>query len=154
MENSGMDELTYGSVIAYLKKYISQTLEGQGALQGKSSYQIAVQNGFTGTEQQWLASLIGEDGKTPLLRVDDGVLQYKYPSDTNWNDLFNFSYKHTQNIASSTWVIAHNLGEQSVSVQVNDFTGNLLLPEIVYTSINVITLLFAKPVQGTAKITR
>ncbi len=29
---------------------------------GKSAYQIAVDNGFEGTEQEWLASLHGEDG--------------------------------------------------------------------------------------------
>ena len=104
--------------------------------------------------QGWIKGDKGEDGKTPLLRVNNGVFQFEYPGDANWQDLYNFSYSHIQNIASSTWVIAHNLGELSVSVQVNDFTGNLLLPEIVYTSINVITLLFAKPVQGTAKITR
>ena len=30
---------------------------------GKSAYQIAVENGFIGTEQEWLASLKGEDGE-------------------------------------------------------------------------------------------
>ena len=29
---------------------------------GKSAYAIAVDNGFVGTESQWLASLQGEDG--------------------------------------------------------------------------------------------
>lgn len=30
---------------------------------GKSAYQIAVDNGFSGTETEWLASLRGADGK-------------------------------------------------------------------------------------------
>ena len=30
---------------------------------GKSAYEIACDNGFTGTEQEWLASLIGQDGQ-------------------------------------------------------------------------------------------
>ena len=30
---------------------------------GKSAYDIAVQNGFTGTEKEWLATLQGVDGK-------------------------------------------------------------------------------------------
>lgn len=34
--------------------------------QGKSAYQVALDNGFVGTESQWLASLNGEDG-------DDGT---------------------------------------------------------------------------------
>jgi hypothetical protein len=33
--------------------------------QGKSAYQVAVDNGFVGSESQWLASLVGENGETP-----------------------------------------------------------------------------------------
>ncbi len=29
---------------------------------GKSAYEVAVENGFVGTEAQWLESLKGEDG--------------------------------------------------------------------------------------------
>lgn len=32
------------------------------ALNGESAYNIAVKNGFVGTEQEWLDSLIGEKG--------------------------------------------------------------------------------------------
>ena len=32
---------------------------------GKSAYEIAVAHGFTGTEEEWLASLHGKDGVTP-----------------------------------------------------------------------------------------
>ncbi len=35
--------------------------EGQGA-DGKSAYEIAVENGFSGTQSEWLASLKGADG--------------------------------------------------------------------------------------------
>lgn len=37
---------------------------------GLSAYQIAVDNGFTGTEAEWLASLKGADGKTPVRGTD------------------------------------------------------------------------------------
>lgn len=33
-----------------------------GEIKGKSAYEIAVENGFVGTEQEWLASLKGEPG--------------------------------------------------------------------------------------------
>ena len=36
---------------------------GAGA-DGKSAYEIAVDNGFEGTEEEWLASLKGERGET------------------------------------------------------------------------------------------
>lgn len=52
------------------KKYVDKVLKGQGALQGdpgKSAYQIAVKNGYTGTETEWLQSLHGFDGITPVI---------------------------------------------------------------------------------------
>lgn len=40
---------------------------------GKSAYQIAVDNGFEGTETEWLASLKGKDGKSAYqIAVDNG----------------------------------------------------------------------------------
>lgn len=50
-----MDITTY----VLLKKYITDSLAGAGALVGKSAYQVAIDNGFQGTEQEWLQSLIG-----------------------------------------------------------------------------------------------
>lgn len=46
-------------------------------LDGKSAYQIAVENGFEGTEDEWLESLEGEEGYSPsvqLERKENGVL--------------------------------------------------------------------------------
>lgn len=37
---------------------------------GKSAYEVAVMNGFVGTETEWLESLQGEDGYTPKRGVD------------------------------------------------------------------------------------
>lgn len=34
---------------------------------GKSAYELAVYNGYTGTEQEWLESLHGQDGSTPYI---------------------------------------------------------------------------------------
>lgn len=38
--------------------------------EGKSAYQVAVENGFEGSEEEWLASLEGKDGRTPILKVE------------------------------------------------------------------------------------
>ena len=46
-------------------------------LDGKSAYQIAVENGFEGTEEEWLESLEGKEGYSPsvhLERKGNGVL--------------------------------------------------------------------------------
>jgi len=62
------------------------------------------------------------------------------------------AYTHTQNIAASVWTIPHNLGQQFVGVRVNDFAGNILIPDVDYTSANIVTLAFFMPVSGTAQI--
>ena len=41
-----------------------------GGKDGASAYEVAVENGFEGTEEEWLESLQGEDGYTPKKGVD------------------------------------------------------------------------------------
>ena len=63
---SGMSaDLAMKKAIAVSRKYTKDTVEGAGAIKGKdgkSAYQIAVEKGFVGTEEEWLASLQGEEG--------------------------------------------------------------------------------------------
>lgn len=39
--------------------------DAEHGLDGKSAYEIAVEHGYVGTEEEWLASLKGEPGETP-----------------------------------------------------------------------------------------
>lgn len=87
-----MDLVTY----ALCKKYVKASLAGAGALKGedgKSAYEIAVQNGYSGSEQQWINSLVGKPGDTPYIgangnwfvgAVDTGV---RAAAITSYNDL-------------------------------------------------------------------
>lgn len=50
-----------------VKKLGSDSGEGKD---GKSAYEIALDNGFEGTEEEWLVSLKGKDGYTPRRGVD------------------------------------------------------------------------------------
>lgn len=69
-------------VMSYLlsKKYIEDSLAGAGALKGKSAYEIATENGFAGTPEQWLNSLrgstpkIGPNGTWIIGNEDTGVI--------------------------------------------------------------------------------
>ncbi len=64
-----MDIVTY----ALLKKYVKASLVGAGALvgqDGKSAYEIAVANGYSGSEQEWIASLAGVPGESPHIGGD------------------------------------------------------------------------------------
>lgn len=62
------------------KKYVEDSLAGAGAVKGKSAYEVAQANGFTGSEQDWLASLngvtphIGENGNWFIGETDTGVI--------------------------------------------------------------------------------
>lgn len=70
-----MDAITY----ILSKKYVDEVIAGAGSLQGKSAYEIAVEQGFEGSETDWLKSLegesphIGENGNWFLGNVDMGV---------------------------------------------------------------------------------
>lgn len=49
-----------------------QTVGGGGGsgADGKSAYEIALEHGFKGSEAEWLESLQGEDGYTPVKGTD------------------------------------------------------------------------------------
>ena len=66
---------------AILKSYVYQVIkEGNLSGDGKSAYEIAVDNGFQGTEKEWLKSLqgetpyVGDNGNWFIGIVDTGVL--------------------------------------------------------------------------------
>ena len=51
--------------LALAKNYTEATVAGAGGIKGedgKSAYQIAVENGFVGTEAEWIESLKGVKG--------------------------------------------------------------------------------------------
>ena len=85
-------------------------LGGSGTA-GKSAYEIAVDNGFTGTEEEWLESLKGEKG-------NDGRSVTGITTDENNNVIVTFSDNTTQNI-----------GQLNIDVQADFLTsegfGNL-----------------------------
>lgn len=68
-------------VVTYIlsKRYVDEIIAGAGSLQGKSAYEIAIEQGFEGSEADWLKSLegesphIGENGNWFLGDVDMGV---------------------------------------------------------------------------------
>lgn len=67
-------------------------IEGGSGTAGKSAYEIAVDNGFVGTETEWLESLKGADGKSiKSISVDE-----------NNNVIVTFTNNTTQNIGKLT----------------------------------------------------
>ena len=66
---------------------------GTNGNDGKSAYEIAVQNGYTGTEEEWLTSLKGADGVTTVQTTKiDKVCTF---TADGWND----TVPYTQTVA-------------------------------------------------------
>lgn len=69
-------------IVSYIlsKKYVEDSLAGAGAVKGKSAYEIACDNGFVGTDVEWLASLkgdtpqIGPSGTWIIGDIDTGIV--------------------------------------------------------------------------------
>lgn len=52
----------YAQLLDAIDKKIASLHDGKDGVDGKSAYEIAVDNGYPGTEQAWLASLKGDKG--------------------------------------------------------------------------------------------
>lgn len=66
--------------LTFLQRYVSESIANAGTIQGKSAYDIAVDNGFLGNEEEWLKSLqgltphIGENNHWFIGDEDTGIL--------------------------------------------------------------------------------
>lgn len=87
-------------------------------------------------------SQTGNAGK--FLRTDGSSLYW----DTVVQDK---NYVHDQQVASSSWVVTHNLGKFA-SVGIVDTVGDEVEGEVKHNSINQITITFSAPVSGKAYI--
>jgi len=87
---------------------------------GNSAYEVALDNGFVGTEAQWLESLKAK-----------------------------VAFTHIQSVALSNWIINHNLNYMP-NVTVIDSGGNSVEGEIIYNNTNQLTLQFTVQCSGFA----
>lgn len=53
------------------EEYLNEMIKNIKIPEGKSAYQIAVEQGFTGTEKEWIESLRGKDGVLDINTVSD-----------------------------------------------------------------------------------
>lgn len=58
-------------------------------------------------------------------------------------------FVYEQNMPSATWVINHNLGKKPAAVVV-DSTENVVVGDILYNSLNTLTITFVDPFSGKA----
>jgi hypothetical protein len=126
--------------ISYIlsKKYTDDTVAGAGALKGKSAYEIACENGFSGSETEWLETLkgnspeIGPEGTWIVDGVDTGIVAAPDLGGYATEDFVN------EKIAEA------ELDNEPVDLTgyatedfVNEAISNIKLPEVTQSEINV-----------------
>lgn len=118
---------------------------------GLSAYDIAVQYGeFTGTEREWLASLmkpaLPNGGTTGQLLVKqsnlDGV--------AGWQGIKveSRTFLYEQISASTEWVIVHNLNTTEFTYRVISDNGDEIICDLEIVNPNVIKVLLTDPMSG------
>lgn len=135
---------------------------------GKSAYEVAVDNGFIGTEVQWLASIEGDAATIAVGAVTTGAPETNVivaNSGTSSAAIFDFTiprgikgdpgdtqtiaYTHSQGSVSTLWVVNHYLSFQP-SVQVVDSAGTTIEGVVNYNSSTQLQIEFSNAVSGTA----
>lgn len=149
-----------------------QGADGFIGVDGLSAYQVAVDNGFVGTEEEWLEYLrqgpagtinvgtveTGEPGTnvvisnvgTDIAAILDFTIPRGEKGETGDAGLTQvIAYTHIQSSVSSLWVINHNLSFQP-SVQVVDSAGTTIEGVVNYNSSTQLQIEFSNAVSGTA----
>lgn len=122
----------------------NQGIQGEQGIQGKSAYEVAVDNGFSGTEQEWLASL-GQYDDVPIWKVQGelgakNLLVYPYSKIVK-----NGGYAGTTFAVNSDGSISvactENTGYSHVSIYGENKNKRLILPagDYIFTDGNVAT---------------
>lgn len=75
-------------------KDVTGSLSGVG-IRGYSAYELAVQNGYKGTEEQWLEDLKGEKIQ---LKQENNRIYWKYEDDENWLFLIDLAQVNDYNV--------------------------------------------------------
>lgn len=97
-------------------------LQGEDGVEGASAYDIAVMDGFVGTEAEWLASLVGPQGPAEVSLT----LEFTDEIEVVWN---------------------HNLGKYpDVICKQNGTTPVIVVP--IFDSLNTLRVQFVKPRSG------
>lgn len=105
-----------------LAKKIAGSGTGTPGKDGKSAYEIAVENGFEGTEEEWLASLKGSDGQNG----QDGEDGFS-PTVAENNDNSESLYKLDISTKNSTFTTPNLIGKEGKAATIsigNVTTGN------------------------------
>lgn len=123
------------AVVTESAPIVEITSEGTPGSNGRSAYQIAVDNGFIGTEQEWLDSLEGPPGE-PGPAGSDFYQEYSFAS------------------PSTTWTCVHGQNTLGMNVETIDANGDPIEGLVRYLDLDTIEVDWYYPTTGTARVFR
>lgn len=128
--------------LALAKKFTTDSLAGLGTLKGEdgdSAYEIAVENGFAGTEAEWLESLKGEEGNSGVYLGEEEPLDINtkvwIKPDGNANDGSGGSSEGGISVETLTHILKNY-------VTTEDYTASLKLKEDIENKVTSFELNF------------
>ena len=126
----------------------SEWLESLKGKDGQSAYEIAVAHGYVGTEEEWLESLKAKvNGYNSINIIGGEGIDVEYQGDTM--RLRKKTYEYAQTTPAREWVINHNLG-MFPSVSVIDSAGSSVCGEVKYIDEDNVALAFSGEFSGKA----
>ncbi|MBR1943740.1 hypothetical protein IJ843_08410, partial [bacterium] len=115
VKDFAFDQATGGLTVNYTNgksQYLGELPKGLDGANGKSAYEVAKENGFKGTEKEWLKSLEGKDGR--------GI------SSTNINDKGELTITYTDGTSENKGVVKGQDGTTITNTQI-DNKGHLIV---------------------------
>lgn len=119
---------------------------GPQGFDGMSAYEAALEQGFKGSEEEWLKSFIPVKGLDYFTEAEQSNIVSTVIGAIGSTDI-SFEYKTVG--PSDTWYITHNLGKYP-SVTVVDSANTVVMGDVVYLTKNALVISFNGAFSGTA----
>ena len=108
-----------------------ETLQGSNGTNGKSAYEIAVELGYKGSKEEWLNSLIGNDGadgREIELSTNATHIVWRYVGESKWKELIKIETLQGSNGKSAyeTYLESHPEYKGSEQQWINDLVSGKL----------------------------
>jgi len=123
----------------------TQGVQGRQGLQGTQGVGVQGAQGTAGNGGLTLQQIQNAINASALTTTDD----LAEGATNKYFTVAKVSYIHTQGVASSTWVINHNLGFNP-NLTVQDSAGTIYEGEITYTNLVSLTVTFSSAFSGKA----
>ena len=104
-------QMRYSNQTEWTNLISLEVIKGKSGTDGKSAYEIAVELGFEGTTEEWLASLKGVEAKEIEFSTDADNILWRYIGDNEWKTVISLdTFKCNCKTPKSAYDVAVELG--------------------------------------------